>query len=99
MIAVRDPVREDFSECSSGNGLGSYYETKDSAIHTFESVLVEYGLCFDPADIIAMMGDDGRTTIDIYTDELECARFVGMAVLMWHRMEESGRWEFTGYIA
>ena len=98
MIRVKHPVREDFSECSSGNGPGSYYETKDDAIHAFESVLTEYGLCFDPTDIIAMLGDDGRTNIDIYTNELECAKCVGCALLMWHKMP-SGKWEFIGYLA
>lgn len=90
-IKAKHPVREDFSECSK------YYETKDHAIGAFESVLAKYGLCFDSMDI---PGDDGRTTIDIHDESGD--DYVGMAVLMWHRMmlmKESGRWEFTGYIA
>ncbi len=99
MIKTRDSVHEDFSDCSSGNGPNSYYETKGDAIRAFESTLAEYGLCFDPDDMICMLGDNGCFMIDIYTDELECAKCVGRAMLMWYKMDQTGRWEFTGYIA
>ena len=98
-IRVGHAVREAFSGCSTGNGCGSYYGTKGGAVSAYAAALREYGLCFDRANMIDMPGDDGRINIDIYTDELECARFVGCAMLMWHRMEVSRRWEFTGYLA
>jgi hypothetical protein len=98
-IRVGHAVREDFSGCSSGNGRVNYYGTKGCAVSAYSAVLRAYGLCFDTADMICMLGDDGRINIDIYTDDSECARFVGCAMLMWHKMEVSGRWEFTGYLA
>jgi hypothetical protein len=98
-IRAKHPVREDFSDCSSGNGGKNYYETKGAAVHAYESALAEYGLCFDGDDMIDMFGDNGRVTVDIWTDVPECSESVGCAILMWHRMDMSGRWEFTGYIA
>lgn len=97
-IKARCPLREEFSGCSTGSG-GPYYLTKGDAVSAYSSALAEYALQFDPDNLIDMYGDDGRIGIDIYTDELECARFVGCALLMWHRMDCSGRWEFTGYLA
>jgi hypothetical protein len=98
-IRAKHPVREDFSECSSGNGGRNYYDTKSSAIRAYESALNEYGLCFDWEEILDMPGNDGRTMIDVWTNELEGSVCVGCAVMMWHRMENSGRYEFTGYLA
>jgi hypothetical protein len=97
-IRAKHPVREDFSGCTTGSG-GPYYPTKGDAVSAYSAALAEYSLCFDPDDMICMMGDDGRIEVDVYTDELECAVRVGRALLMWHRMEYSGRWEFTGYLA
>ena len=97
-IKAKHPVREDFAECSSGNGCGSYYDTKGSAVHAYESALAEHGLYFDPDELIDLPGNGGRVTIDIYIDGLEYTECVGCAILMWHRMDQSGRWEFTGYI-
>ncbi len=94
-IRSKHQVREDFSECSSGN---TCYETKGCAIHAFESALAKYGLYFDPDNLIDMPGDNGRVMIGIYIDGSEYTKRVGCAVLMWYRMP-SGRWEFVGYIA
>jgi len=97
-------IRNDFSECSSGNGPWTYYDSKGAAIRAFEAVLDGYGLCFDPDDFFDMPNDDGRVTIDIYTavatwgESDEKGDRVGIAILMWHRME-SGNYEFVGYIA
>jgi hypothetical protein len=91
-------LRNDFAGCSTGSSPNSYYKTKGHAVSSFESVLTDHGLQFDPVNMIDMPGDDGRTTIDVYTDELECAGHVGCAVLTWHKMEVSGRWEFIGYL-
>ena len=98
-IRAKHPVREDFSECSSGNGGRNYYSSKGVAVSYYETILEAYGLCFNPDEWWDMTGDDGRIMVDVYTDELECAACVGCAVLMWHRMDQSGRWEFTGYLA
>ena len=77
---------------------GSVLHHEGGAIHAYETALAEYGLCFDYDNMIDMFGDDGRITVSIWTIELECSDCVGHALIMWHRMENSGRYEFTGYI-
>ena len=91
-IRASHAVREAFAGCST------YYNTKGDAVGVYSDTLAEYGLYFDPADMICMLGDTGRIHIDIYTGEFECARLVGSATLMWYKMDQSGRWEFTGYL-
>jgi len=104
-IRARHSVREDFSACSSGNGSVTYYGSKAAAVCSYASVLDTYGLCFDRDDFMEMSGDDGRISVAIHTDEYEWGGpagqgdCVGCAILMWYRMENSGRYEFTGYIA
>lgn len=95
-IKAKNPVREDFAGCSTGNG-GPYYPTKGDAVSAYSAALAEYGLCFDCDDLIDIPGDEGRVAIEIWTDQLECAICVGSAIIAWHRMS-SGRYEFTGYI-
>ena len=99
LIRVGHPVREEFSECSSGNGPNRYYKTKGQAVSEFGAVLSDYELQFDPADCMDMPGDEGRMVVEVYSNELECADYVANAVLMWHRMDRTGRWEVIGYIA
>lgn len=96
-IRAKHSIREEFSLCSTGNG-GPYYQTKGMAIHAYESTLAKYGLCFNCDQLIDMPGDDGRITVEVWTDRPEYSESVGSAFLMWHRMDRTGRWEFTGYI-
>ena len=96
MIRAKHPIREEFSECSTGSGE-NYYPTKGTAIHAYESVLAEYGFRFDPDDCFDLLGDNGHITLNIWSDELECALCVGWAMITWHRMP-SGNYEFIGYI-
>ena len=98
-IRAKHPVREAFAGCSTGS---VYYDTKGSGVRAYGSVLDDYGLCFDPDDCYSMPNDDGRITIDIYTYDASCDEAidcVGYAILSWHRMENSGGYEFTGYLA
>lgn len=88
-------VREEFSNRTSGSN--DYYESKDHAICAFGCALAEYGLCFDPDDLIEMLYNDGCIRVDIYTRELECSKRVGRAALSWCRMD-SDQWEVVGYI-
>jgi hypothetical protein len=90
-----DPVREAFSGCSSGNGPGTYYETKGHALRAFDAALNDFGYHLDHADNAAWSGDEGRHEVDVYTGQGEAA---GFAVIYYHRMV-TGRWEFVGYIA
>jgi hypothetical protein len=95
-------LRNDFAGCSTGNSPNSYYETKGAALRAFESVLDDHGLCYDPDDFLSMPNDDGRIEIAIFTYDAECDETiacVGRAILVWHRMENSGRYEFIGYLA
>jgi hypothetical protein len=93
-------VREDFSGQSTGNigmsGRTGYYETKGHAVNAFDGVLQGYDLCLDRDDLSDFHGDEGRKTIDVYD---ECGNCVGRAILMWYRMDQSGRYEFIGYLA
>ena len=98
-IRASHPVRNDFSDCSSGNGHGSYYDTKGHAVRAFEAVLNDYDLCFDPADCMDMPGDDGYMLVEVWTNDPLCTVYVGVARLAWHRMDCTGRWEFVGYLA
>jgi len=98
MIAARHPVRDAFSDCSSGTGYDIYYDTKGQAISAFESALADYGFRFNPDDMIDMYGDEGRVHIHIYTDTDDDSGYVGVAILTWYRMDYSGRWEFIGYL-
>ncbi len=95
-VKARHPVREELSGCSTGSG-GPYYPTKGDAISAYKSALAEWGLCFNPDDLMDMPGDFGCVTIDVCNDELECSARVGSALLAWYRMP-SGRYEFTGYL-
>jgi len=97
-IRVGHPLREDFSGCSTGNG-GPYYPTKGDAVRAYSAALAEYELQFDPDSMIDMPGDNGCIPVDVYTDELECSRCVGRAIISWYRMDQTGRYEFTGYLA
>ncbi len=94
-IKVKNPVRNAFSDCSTGNDNGRYYETKGAAVHAFYEVLDHHGYHFDPDHLIDFPNDAGRRTIDIFDESDEC---VGRALLTWYRMEMSGRYEFVGYI-
>ena len=103
-IRASHPVREDFAGVSTdGSGCSSYFETKGHAVRAYEKVLDTYGLCFNPDDFMQMPGDDGRITIDIWIvsgrDDDYFHDCVGHALLMWHRMDHSGHYELTGYIA
>jgi len=101
-------VREDFAAKSTGNqdgtGRTGYYETKGHAMRKYDDALRAYDICLGYEAGFDMPGDDGRVTLDVWTTEgnwddcsgeVDC---VGCAVIMWHRME-SGRYEFTGYLA
>ena len=94
-ILRKDPVREAFSECSTGNDKGKYYDYKGEARRAFDAALMAYGYHFDHNSWADFYGDSDSRRIEICDglgDE------VGLAVLSYHRME-SGRWEFVGYIA
>jgi len=78
-------------------GMSGYYETKGAAVAAYDSVLNDYDLGLDCAE---MHGDEGRTVVAIHEvdDNYEpCDDPVGYAYLSWYRMP-SGRYEFTGYI-
>jgi hypothetical protein len=94
-IKVKNPVRNAFSDCSTGNDNGRYYETKGHAVCAFYEALVAHNYHFDPNDRCDYYGDTGRKNIDIFNEDEEC---VGRALLTWYRMEMSGRYEFIGYI-
>ena len=94
-ITAKNPVRNAFAGCSSGNGYNTYYDSKGSAVSAFDAVLAVYGYHLDCNDLCAFYGNEGRRVIDVYND---CEKVVGCAVLTWFRME-SGRYEFVGYLA
>jgi hypothetical protein len=94
-IRAGHPIREEFSEWSTGNGRGVYYETKGHAVNAFDGVLQGYDLCLDRDDLMDFSGDEGRKTIEVHDEFGRCA---GHAVLSWYRMP-SGRYEFTGCLA
>jgi hypothetical protein len=75
-----------------------YYETKGSAICAFDAELARWGLQLDPYDLTDFTGDTGRRKIEVWTVDDAHGDCVGYAVISWYRME-SGRYEFTGYLA
>jgi hypothetical protein len=94
-IRAGHPIREEFSEWSTGNGRGVYYETKGHAVNAFDGALQGYDLCLDCNDLADFYGDEGRKTIAVHD---EYHRLVGWAILSWYRMP-SGNYEFIGYLA
>ncbi len=95
LIVWDHPVREAFSDCSTGNDQGCYYSTKGHAVNAFDGRLQTYDLCLDRDDVSDFHGDEGRKAIEIHDEFGHCA---GHAIFSWHRMP-SGRYEFIGYIA
>ena len=98
-ILAKHPVREGFAGCSTGSsrrcGRVGYYETKGHAVQVFDSVLAGYGLHLDRDDLYDFHNDEGRKIIAV-CNELD--EWIGRAVISWFRME-SGKYEFTGYLA
>ncbi len=94
-IKARSIVRSAFSDCSTGNAFGCYYETKGHAIKAYDDALRVHGYHFDENELFDFSGDAGRRNINIVSGGGE---YVGVAVVSWYRMD-SGRYEFTGYIA
>lgn len=101
-ISAKAPVREHFAGCSTGSTCSGckrrapYYETKGSAVCAFDAALADHGYRFDSDDLASFPGDTGRRTLEVYDDAT--GRGVGYAVISWYRMD-SGRYEFTGYLA
>ena len=88
-------VREAFSNCSTGNAGGLYYDTKGHAVNTFDAELHAFDLCLDRDDLDDFHGNEGRKVIEVHNEFGSC---VGLAVLSWYRTE-TGRYEFIGYLA
>ena len=89
-IPARHPVRNAFAGKSSGP---TYYATKGHAVEAFDNALQAFDLHFDPNDCDGLADSDGWKTLRV------CNEFdhgIGYARLSWHRMELSGRYEFTG---
>ena len=100
-IKRRDPVREAFASCSTGNvetGNAGYYVFKADANYAMRAALARFGYCFDENDCQSWHGNEGRVTIDVCVDGDEQGDVVGCAVISWYRMP-SGRYEFTCYLS
>jgi hypothetical protein len=100
-IKAKHPVREAFAGCSTGTDGTDYYDTKGHAVNAFDEVLQGFDLCFDRSDLMDFPGDSGSKTIYVQNvcDENDgCGDPVGWGVISWYRMD-SGRYEFTGYLA
>ena len=95
-IKAKNPVREAFAGRSTGSVKGAYYRTKGHAVNAFDGALMEYDHCLDPDDLIDFAGNDGSKSIAVHDDS---RNVVGRAVFTWHRMENSGNYEFIGYLA
>jgi hypothetical protein len=72
-IKRKDPVREAFSSCSTGNIPGPYYETKGHAVNAFNAALKEYGFHFDFDDLVVIHGDKGHAIINVQVKSGEVA--------------------------
>ena len=98
-ITSKNPVREEFSGCSTGNFNGSgrtrYYETKGHAVNAFDGALQGRDMWLDRDDLSDFYGDEGRKVIDVHGKD---AGWIGRAVISWYRMP-SGHYEFVGYLA
>jgi len=94
-IPARHPVRAEFSAQSTGSENGCYYNTKGHAIDAFCDALKGANLCLDPYNLADFHGDEGRKVVDVHN---ELGHVVGYAVLTWHRMGVTGRYEFLGYL-
>jgi hypothetical protein len=94
-VKSNSKVRNGFSRWSTGSSHGCYYPTKGHAVNAFDGELQGHDLCLRREELLDFNGDEGRKIITI-VDEFD--REQGRAVLSWYRMD-SGRYEFTGYIA
>ena len=94
-ITRKNPVREAFSSCSTGNDLGCYYETKGHAVMAFDAALRihDYHLACDDTD--DFIGDEGHKVVKVRNENGDT---VGWANISWYRMP-SGRYEFIGYLS
>ncbi len=96
-ILARNPVREAFSENSSGS---YYYDTKGDAVHAFNLTLERFGYHLDYAECSDWYGDDGSrlvSVLDFSEDTADYGDPVGSARFSWYRVP-SGRWEVIGYL-
>ncbi len=91
---IPTPVREAFSNCSTGTGNAGCYNTKAGALRVFNAVLAAHGYHLDCGGIAGCLGDTGRCEINVYADGGDC---VGKATLYYYR-RLSGRYEFVGFL-
>jgi hypothetical protein len=102
-IPARHPVREAFAGRSTGCKVGpergsdriGYYETKGEGLEAFSDALHDHAFCFDQEVYSELDGNEGHKEMRVLDGN---DNHVGYARISWHRME-SGRYEFTGYIA
>ena len=90
---IKATIKNEFSNRSTGNDQGYYYQTKGHAVNAFDNVLKNHGLHLDDTDS-DFEGDSGRKVVNIYSD----TGLAGCAAMTWYRMP-SGNYEFIGYIA
>lgn len=88
--------------------LRNYWDTKGEAIGAIDTALRKHNMFLDTFDC---PGDEGRTTVRIlalsgyrYTcsscpDNVENPAFDNVLSFGWYLMDQSGRWEITGYIS
>lgn len=91
MIAVRHRSRNEIASLSTTN---NYYRHKSDAIAAIDEVLKQHGWITACCDI---PGDDGRVLIPVI--DLETEQEQGNLVFAYHRMEMSGHYEITLYLA
>ena len=95
MAKLSQRIRNDFSDCSTGNANGCYYSTKGHAVNAFDARLQTYDLCLDRDYLADWNGNEGRVNHPVCD---EFGHEVGCAVFTYYRME-SGRYEVIGYLA
>jgi hypothetical protein len=79
--------------------LATYYDSKGALVQAVDAVLNEHGWRLDYHQTMDMFGDNGGGGYTILPNVDEPTEEIGIIVIHWHRMDQSGRFELTTYIA
>jgi len=92
-IKRNHPARKQICE------LPDYHDSKGALVQAVDAVLNDHGWRLDYTQTMCLYGDYGGGAYTIFENVDEPAEEIGFVVIHWHRMEQSGRFELTCYIA
>lgn len=96
-VATKSRIRSDVASLSTGR-LAGYYDSKGHFLHTLSQCLADYGYHLDSAELMDLIGDEGRKNLSVIKDDSGPSAIDYFAVCSWYAMP-SGRIEFTVYLS